>query len=130
MIQYVVARKFPRSFARYIVWPVVFGAAGMIPPATLYYLWQYVIVGLIFNYWIRRRYLGWWTQYNYALSGALDIGTAICIVLVGLALGLGNANFPDWWGNTVINNTLDAQDLAVTKPFDMDTSQPIGPSTW
>ncbi|KAK2616194.1 hypothetical protein QQS21_000826 [Conoideocrella luteorostrata] len=130
VIQYLIARKWPRSFARYIIFPAVFGAAGMIPPATLYYLWTYVIVGLIFNGFIKRKYPGWWSQYNYVLSGALDIGTAICIVLVGLGLGLGNASFPDWWGNTVISSTLDANNLAVSKQFDPNTSQPIGPSTW
>lgn len=62
VIQYVVARRYPRSIARYIVWPAVFGAAGMIPPATLYYLWQYVIVGLIFNFFIRRKWFGWWCE--------------------------------------------------------------------
>lgn len=71
MIQYLVARRYPRSFARYIVWPVVFGAAGMIPPATLYYLWQYVIVGLIFNYFIRRRFLGWWSKSRFMLNKVL-----------------------------------------------------------
>lgn len=61
MIQFFLARRYPKSFLRYIVFPAIFGAAGLIPPATLYYLMQWVIVGLIFNWWIRRRYLGWWS---------------------------------------------------------------------
>jgi hypothetical protein len=114
---------------RYVVFPALFGAAGMIPPATTWYLAQWCIVGLIFNWWVRRRWLGWWTQYNYVLSGALDIGTALCTVLVGLSLGLGNATFPDWWGNTVINNNLDAQGAAVLRAA--PTSGPgIGPTSW
>lgn len=40
-------------------------------------------------------------RYNYVLSGALDIGTALCIVISGLALGLSNTEFPSWWGNDV-----------------------------
>ncbi|UKZ47498.1 hypothetical protein TrVGV298_001717 [Trichoderma virens] len=127
LIQWIIARRYPRSMVRYIVFPALFGAAGMIPPATTWYLAQWCIVGLIFNWWIRRRWLGWWTQYNYVLSGALDIGTALCTVIIGLGLGLGNASFPDWWGNTVINNNLDANGAAILRVA--PTSGPgIGPT--
>ena len=68
-------------------------------------------------------------RYNYTLSGALDIGTALCVVVVGLALGLGNANFPEWWGNTVPFNNLDARGEAVTMQLPQDGSI-IGPQTW
>lgn len=68
-------------------------------------------------------------QYNYVLSGALDIGTALCTVVIGLGLGLGNAEFPDWWGNSVVANNLDYNGAAVLKVA--PTSGPgIGPSTW
>lgn len=122
----------------------------MIPPATTWYLAQWCIIGLIFNWWIKRRWLGWWSkfplshffrcinevltnaflaQYNYVLSGALDIGTALCTVVIGLALGLGNAEFPDWWGNSVTTNNLDYNGAAVLRVA--PTSGPgIGPSTW
>lgn len=61
-IQFFVARKYPRSILRYIFFPTVFGAAGMIPPATAWYLAQWAIVGFIFNYSIRRAYFGWWSK--------------------------------------------------------------------
>ncbi|KND86728.1 Sexual differentiation process protein isp4 [Tolypocladium ophioglossoides CBS 100239] len=130
VIQYFLAHRYPKSFLRYIVFPAIFGGAGLIPPATLYYLMQWVVVGFIFNYWIRRRYLGWWTEYNYVLSGALDIGSRLCVVVVGLALGLGNANFPDWWGNTAPYDTLDNNGTAVTKKFIKGVTKPLGPETW
>ncbi|KAG6008048.1 hypothetical protein E4U21_005061 [Claviceps maximensis] len=130
VIQYLVARRYPRSFARYIVWPAIFSAAGFIPPATLYYMLPWVIVGIIFNGWIRRRYFGWWTQYNYVLSGGLDIGARMCTVLVALGLGLGNAKFPNWWGNTVMMNTLDFTGDAVTRKFVPNVTEPIGPTHW
>lgn len=63
VIQYFLARRYPRSFLRYVVTPAIFGAAGQIPPSTLYYLMQWVIVGVVFNYFIRRRALGWWSKY-------------------------------------------------------------------
>lgn len=128
VIQYLLARRYPRSPLRYVVFPAIFGAAGMIPPATTWYLAQWCIVGLIVNWGIRRMYLGWWTRYTYVLSGALDIGTAFVVIISALGLGLGHAKFPDWWGNTVINNNLDAQGLAVTRT--LAEGQVIGPATW
>ncbi|KKA29279.1 hypothetical protein TD95_002503 [Thielaviopsis punctulata] len=128
-IQYVLARRYPRSWLRYVFWPAIFGAAGMIPPATTWYLAQWCIVGLLFNTFVRGRWNGWWTRYNYVMSGALDIGTALCVVVVALGLGLGNANFPNWWGNTVIFNNLDANAAAVTKKLPDDGSF-IGPTHW
>lgn len=68
-------------------------------------------------------------RYNYVLSGALDIGTAFCIVIVALALGLSGASFPDWWGNTVPFSNLDAEGTAVTKTLPDDGSF-FGPTTW
>ncbi|KAK1544729.1 OPT family small oligopeptide transporter [Colletotrichum paranaense] len=129
VIQFFLARRYPRSMLRYVFFPAIFGAAGMIPPATTWWLGQWVIVGLIFNWWVRNRFFGWWTRYNYVLSGALDIGTALCIVISGLALGLSNTEFPDWWGNNVMNNNLDAEGSAVTKILPDDGST-IGPTHW
>ncbi|KAG8415522.1 hypothetical protein J3458_009364 [Metarhizium acridum] len=130
VIQYLIARRYPRSWARYVITPALFGAAGMIPPATLYFLFQWVIVGLIFNLFIRRAFFGWWSRYTYALSGALDIGTALCTVITGLGLGLSETEFPDWWGTTVWQNTLDAQGKAVTRKFIQNVTKPLGPDTW
>jgi OPT family small oligopeptide transporter len=129
VIQWFVARRYPRSIVRYIFFPTIFGAAGLIPPANIWWLGQWVVVGIIFNFFIRRRWPGWWTRYVYTLSGALDVGTAICIVLIGLGLGLGNAVFPDWWGNTVFANTMDYAGTAVSKVLPGDGST-FGPTKW
>lgn len=129
VIHYLFARKYPRSWLRYLFTPSIFGAAGMIPPATTWYLMNYVLFGLAFNWLVRRRFFGWWTQYNYVLSGALDIGLALTVVISGLALGLSGKTFPDWWGNTVPYNTLDMTGGATTKVLPDDGSF-FGPTTW
>lgn len=130
VVQYLIARRYPRTFLRYLISPALFGAAGMIPPATLYFLFQWVIVGLAFNLVIRRMFFGWWSRYNYSLSGALDIGTALCTVVTGLGLGLSETNMPEWWGTTVWQNTLDYNSSAVTREFVKDVTKPLGPDSW
>lgn len=40
------------------------------------------------------------SQYNYVLSAALDVGTALSALFIFLVLRLPGANI-SWWGNTV-----------------------------
>lgn len=81
---YLIYRRYPNSWVRYINVPIFFNAAGNIPPANtsmsfrpvqLYSLSfttntstaQYslmFITGFIFNYYIRQRAFAWWKRYN------------------------------------------------------------------
>lgn len=103
----------------------------MIPPATLWNLSNWLVVGCFFNIWVMRKYKGWWSRYTYVMAGALDVGNAICIVLFALGLGLSAKNFPDWWGTTVVTSTFDALKKARTKAPPTDGSF-FGPAagTW
>lgn len=127
---WLVARRYPRTWIRYIYMPAVFSASGLIPPATCYKMLCYVIVGLFFNVFIKRRAAGWWSTYNYILSAGLDIGNAICAVLIVLLLGLTNVAMPDWWGTTVVADNLDAMGTAISRPLNVKAGEFIGPTTW
>lgn len=78
---YLLYRRYPNSWIRYINVPIFFNAAGNIPPANTsksedciaccpimaniiaqYSLW--FIVGFVFNYLIRKRAFDWWRRYN------------------------------------------------------------------
>ncbi|KAJ5997049.1 hypothetical protein N7522_008709 [Penicillium canescens] len=109
-IVYLLYRRYPNSWIRYINVPVFFNAAGNIPPAntTQYSLW--FIVGFIFNYLIRKRAFDWWKRYNYLLQAAMDTGTAIATIIIFFALGYHSIAF-NWWGNTVGSNTDDANSV-------------------
>lgn len=114
IIQYIIARRWPKSMARYIFFPAFFGVTGMIPPATMFQLLCYISCGLFFNSFIRGRYFGWWERYTYTISGALDVGNALCLILYALCLGLTGASLPSWWGNSGFADTLDANGMATT----------------
>lgn len=69
-----------------------------------YLMW--ILVGFVFSKVIRQRFRGWWLQYNFILSAALDAGLALCTIVIFLALQLTQVNPPDWWGNRVVSSTL------------------------
>lgn len=125
---YFGARTFPRSPIRYLSAPLIFSGSGLIPPATPLNYLSWGIVGFVFNKFIRDRWRGWWMQYNYVLSAGLDVGLALCTILIFLALNLTSKSFPNWWGVTVASSTLDALDMAVQlKPPANGT---FGPTSW
>lgn len=107
---YMLYRRYPNSWVRYVNVPIFFNAAGNIPPAntTQYSLW--FIFGFIFNYRIRKRAFQWWKRYNYLLQAAMDTGTAIATVLIFFALSYTGTTL-NWWGNTVGSNTDDANSV-------------------
>ncbi|KAH0902374.1 hypothetical protein HID58_041877 [Brassica napus] len=94
------ARKFPeKKWIKKIHIPLIFSATTAMPVAKAVHYWSWGFVGVVFNYYIFRRYKAWWARHNYILSAALDAGTAIMGVLIYFALQNNNIYFPDWWGS-------------------------------
>ena len=125
---YLLARAYPRSPARFLSAPIIFGGAGLIPPATPLNYLSWGIVGFIFNKWIRNRWRGWWMQYNYCLSAGLDVGLALSTILIFCALSLTQTDFPDWWGVSGAASTMDAMGTAVQAV--LGPGEKFGPATW
>ncbi len=85
------------------------------------------------------------TQYNYVLSAALDIGTALSALVIFLTLDLSGASL-NWWGNSVYKNSellqfyakkrrsdvVDsvALDWSGNSAYKLAPADGFGPSTW
>ncbi|KAI0063252.1 OPT oligopeptide transporter [Artomyces pyxidatus] len=116
LVGWLINKKWPSSFFKYVNVPVILAGTSWIPPATAVNYIPWAVVGFIFNYVIRKRHFGWWAKYNYVLSAALDCGTAIGTLLVFFCLqypdhGLVGPSIENWWGNTVYLKTADAKAL-------------------
>jgi hypothetical protein len=81
------------------------GAMAWLPPATPLSFSSWVIVGLTFNYWIKRRWPGWWQTYNYVTAAGLDSGLVISTIVIFFAITLPNVTIPQWWGNVAVYET-------------------------
>lgn len=125
---WLMARRWPKSLWRYVNTPVIFGGSGMLPPAGVYNFLCWGLVGTIFNYHIKRRYTGWWLQYNYVTSAALDCGLIICTLLIFFTLYLTSANTISWWGNDAAVQTLDHTFAAVK--LRVAPGETFGPTQW
>ncbi|KAL7621266.1 hypothetical protein AAE478_008583 [Parahypoxylon ruwenzoriense] len=131
VITWFAARRAPKSifrFVRSINMPLIFGGSNLIPPATSYTYLCWGTVGMIFNYYIKRRWNGWWLQYNYITSAALDCGLVVSTIIIFFTLYLTSAQLPKWYGNYDVFDTLDQTGMAI-KSFVAD-GETFGPTSW
>ncbi|KAJ3574034.1 hypothetical protein NPX13_g4497 [Xylaria arbuscula] len=128
VVIWVMVRKLRINFARHLNAPILLGAMAWLPPATPLSFSSWAIVGLVFNYFIRKRYDSWWRKYNYITAAGLDAGLIIATIIVFFAITLPNVTIPQWWGNVDIYETLDASYSAVLKT--VPEGGKFGPATW
>ncbi|GMK60094.1 hypothetical protein CspeluHIS016_0903110 [Cutaneotrichosporon spelunceum] len=124
---WLYCRRYPQSIVRHINPSIVFAVCLSIPPASGINIASFLLVGFVFQFWIRRYYFAWWARYNYVLSAALDVGTVLGLLTVFLCLRLPKADLV-WWGNTVYQKTTDWMGEARDKLPDGKVS--FGPNTW
>ncbi|KAE8350720.1 OPT oligopeptide transporter protein-domain-containing protein, partial [Aspergillus coremiiformis] len=66
------------------------------------WVWSSIVVGLLSQFWLRRRIPDMYNKYNYLIGAAMDGGSQIIIFILSFAV-LGAAGkghpFPTWWGN-------------------------------
>lgn len=77
-----------------------------LPPATPLNFSTWAFVGLTFNWWIRRRWNGWWKTYNYITAAGIDVGLIVCTLIIFFAFTLPGISVPQWWGNVKVFETL------------------------
>ncbi|CAK1366136.1 Sexual differentiation process protein isp4 [Cercospora beticola] len=127
-IVYGLARAFPKtSIFRKLNIPLVFSSMGYVPPYSAMNILAYCSVGWIFNKYIRDRARGWWMNYNYVTSAAMDVGLAICAIVIFFCVQLPGGSMAPWWGTNVIN-TFDYNGTAVQKTVSGD--EKFGPAVW
>jgi hypothetical protein len=128
IIFYFAARKWPKSPIKYLMAPLLFGGAASIPPATPLNYLSWGVVGYVFQKYIRTKYFGWWSRLNYLTSSGLDLGLALSTLFIFFAFTMGNIEAPNWWGNTIVSATMDAQDTAVQAT--VAAGEHFGPAVW
>ncbi|EEQ37471.1 putative sexual differentiation process protein [Clavispora lusitaniae] len=128
VVNWLILKKWPNSKIRWLNWPVFFSGTGYIPPATPYNYSTYCVVGMLFSVFIKKRWTHWYFKYNYSLSAGLDIGLAYSTLIIFLALQLTTTDFPSWWGNNVVNGTLDTN--IMTNSWTLAEGAFFGPTKW
>lgn len=96
----------PRKVAKYFQPTVLIGGMLDYAPYNLSYNTVGLYFSIAFMYYIKNRFLPWWSKYNYVLSGGLDSGVAIAAVIVFFAVQYHAVDI-EWWGNTVMDQGIE-----------------------
>lgn len=106
-IVYFLTRAFPRvKFLRYINVPLIFGGSGSLPPASTINYTSWAAVGFFFNKFLKNRYRGWWSNYNYVTSAGMDCGLAISTIVIFLTLQMTNTYVSPCFSGWMPDGTL------------------------
>ncbi|KAK7204071.1 OPT oligopeptide transporter protein-domain-containing protein [Myxozyma melibiosi] len=119
-------RRFP-NILRY-VHPLIIMAGFSVWGQTynLSYYTPGLIAAFFFMYIIKRRYIAWWTKYNYVLTSGLTAGTAFSAIVIFGAINYTQTEVV-WWGNTVSSAGVDGTQTALLEvPEDGYFGLPIG----
>jgi len=133
VILWFTARRYPNSLINYLNFPLIFAGTQLMPPANSINYVPWALVGFIFQHVVRRKHFSFWARYNYVLSAALDVGTAIGVLIVYFCLqyplngNIGENTIQAWWGNTVFKHTADWHNVPLkTVPY----GSLFGPKIW
>ncbi|KAF3059302.1 Sexual differentiation process protein isp4 [Daldinia childiae] len=128
IIFWFAARRWPRSGAKYLMAPLIFGGAGSIPPATPLNYLSWGVVGFVFQYVIKKTHFRWWSRLNYLTSAGLDLGLALGTLVIFFVFTLNEIEAPRWWGNDVVTGTMDYQGKAIQVV--LPPGETFGPEVW
>ncbi|XP_030442110.2 oligopeptide transporter 1-like [Syzygium oleosum] len=92
-------RRFPdKKWIQHINMPIIIGSTQGMPPGRVLNYTTWGVVGIFFNFYVYKRFKGWWSRYNYVLSAALDAGVAFMAVILYFAFQSIQVLGPQWWG--------------------------------
>ncbi|CAI4218058.1 unnamed protein product [Parascedosporium putredinis] len=98
-IFYVLSLKWPKNAIIRNAHPVVmFNGALSWSPYTLAYIWPAVPVAAFSWLFLKKRYLDFWSKYNFVTSAAFSCAVAISGIVIFFALQIWGKEV-HWWGN-------------------------------
>ncbi|KAJ6571281.1 OPT-domain-containing protein [Mycena capillaripes] len=97
-IPFYFLRKRFKSF-EYVHLPVILAGGLSWPPYNMANLWPAVPVAWVFNVYIKKHYIAWWSKYNYITTTAFSAAIAIAAAVIFFAVEWQNVEI-DWIGNT------------------------------
>lgn len=87
------------------------GAMSWPSPTTPLSFTSQSLVGLIFSWWIRRR----WEWMDYITAAASDSELMISTLIIFLAIMLPEVEVPNWWGNVGVFEAMSALGSTIRK---------------
>ncbi|PFH55729.1 hypothetical protein XA68_17705 [Ophiocordyceps unilateralis] len=99
---WALGKRFPRWAWVRQIHPVAIMYGGIVwAPYNMSYVWPSVPIAWFSWIYLKSRYLGLWSKYNFVLSAAWSCGIAIAGIIIFFALQYTGTDL-DWWGNRIV----------------------------
>ncbi|RDA87066.1 hypothetical protein CP533_5490 [Ophiocordyceps camponoti-saundersi (nom. inval.)] len=110
-----LGKRFPRwSWVRQIH-PVAIMYGGIVwAPYNMSYVWPSVPIAWFSWIYLKSRYLGLWSKYNFVLSAAWSCGIAIAGIIIFFSLQYTGIEL-DWWGNRIVETGCEGDACTLKK---------------
>ncbi|CAM1500425.1 Fc.00g095870.m01.CDS01 [Cosmosporella sp. VM-42] len=96
-----INKKFPQWTWTRQIHPVAIMYGGIIwAPYNMSYVWPSVPIAYFSWIYLKSRFLGLWSKYNFVLSAAWSCGIAIAGIIIFFSLQYNETEI-HWWGNNV-----------------------------
>ncbi|KAK0710727.1 OPT oligopeptide transporter protein-domain-containing protein [Lasiosphaeris hirsuta] len=96
---YLVAKRFPKNETLRQFHPVAFWYGPLAwAPYSFSYAMPSIPIALLSWVYVRKRYLAFWSKYNFVLSAAFSAGIAIAGIIMLFSVQWVRVSIP-WWGN-------------------------------
>lgn len=124
---WLLNRKFPHWAWTRQIHPVALMYGGIVwAPYNMSYIWPSVPIAYFSWIYLKSRYVGLWSKYNFVLSAAWSCGIAIAGIIIFFGLQYRETEFK-WWGNTVSDSGCEHDACTL---YDIDPPQFFGPAKW
>lgn len=97
---YFFSKRYPTSWVKNVHVPVLLSGPLYLAPYNFSYFWTGMPFAWFFNYWVKRRYVAWWSKYALTLTTALSVGLSLSALIIFFAVAYHPVTL-DWWGNDV-----------------------------
>lgn len=100
IIIYYANKKFKKTWMRQIHPVAIFYGALSWAPYNMSYIWPAVPIAWFSWVYLKQRYLGFWSKYNFVLSASFSSAIAVAAIIIFFSLQWTEIKL-DWWGNSV-----------------------------
>lgn len=96
-----LATKYTKQSWTRQIHPVALFYGGLIwAPYNLSYLWPAVPIGWFSWVFLKRRYVGFWSKYNFVLSASFSAAIAVAAIIIFFCFQWHDVEL-NWWGNNI-----------------------------
>ncbi|KAI1084287.1 OPT-domain-containing protein [Whalleya microplaca] len=99
-IFYYMNKRFKKTWMRQMHPVAMFYGALSWAPYNMSYIWPAVPIAWYSWVYLKKRYLAFWSKYNFVLSASFSCAIAVAAIIIFFSLQWSEITI-DWWGNSV-----------------------------